>query len=156
MPQLLHITETHIRRWSFRLFAQRRRVPNVEFHGAKEGVAVPRFVVIPKWRIIMYNARTFFTVDVLVHVGAPVREVALHGKRYTRSLPPPFFPLANLFCVHFHPRSSSPASLSPASRHSSFLPPARTFAIGPWYRPRLVRTRLIQMNPRIVWCISRD
>lgn len=85
----------------------------------------------------MYNAHAFFAADVLVHVGAPVREVALHGKRYTFSASPP--PLRTLPCVHFHP-SSSPASLSlpsppPASRHSSFLPPARTFAIGPWYRP---------------------
>lgn len=57
-----------------------------------------------------------------------------------RSLPFPRHPLplppANLPCVHFHPRSSSPASPSPpASRHSSFLPPARTFAIGLWYQP---------------------
>lgn len=80
-------------------------------------------------------------MDVLVHVGAPVREVALHGKRYTLpafspSAPSPPLPPANLPCVHFHPRSSSPASPSPpASRHSSFLPPARTFAIGLWYQP---------------------
>lgn len=60
-----------------------------------------------------------------------------------RSLPPAPLPTpVNLPCVHFHPRSSSPASLSPLPLLVTlpFLPPARTrdgrtFAIGPWYRP---------------------
>lgn len=89
---------------------------------------------------VQYNARAFFTVDVLVHVDAPVREVVLHGKRYTLPASPP----ANLSCVHFYPQSSSPTSLSPTSRHFSFLPHEPSPSVPGI--SQLVSTRLIQMN----------
>jgi len=133
----------------FPFFAWWRRVPNVEFHDAKKGVAAPRFVVIPKWRIIMYNARAFFAVNVLVHVGAPVREVALHGKRYTL----PASPLRTLLAYISILGRLLSASLFPSSRHSSFRPRGPSPSVPGI--SRLVHTRLIQMNPRIVRCISR-
>lgn len=83
----------------------------------------------------MYNARAFFAVDVLVHVGAPVREVALHGKRYTLPAPPPStlrtFPACISILGRLLPFLLS--SRSP-SLFRSFRPRGRTFAIGPWYR----------------------
>lgn len=95
----------------------------------------------------MYNVRAFFAVDVLVHVGAPVREVVLHGKRYTL----PASPLRTLpACISILGRLLSP----PASRHSSFRPRGPSPSVPGI--SRLVCTRLIQMNPRIVRCISRE
>jgi len=103
----------------------------------------------------MYNARAFFAVDVLVHVGAPVHEVALRGKRYTL----PVLPLT--------PLRTFPACISILGRLPLllFLPlPLVTLRSFRPHGPspsvpgigRLVRTRLIQMNLRIVRCISGD
>lgn len=102
----------------------------------------------------MYNAHAFFAADVLVHVGAPVREVAFRGKRYTLS-----FSLRPSLSRDFHPRSLPHPSTShpPCSFFSSRLPvilfPSSLLPLdlGPslsFPRPTLllVLTRLIQMN----------
>lgn len=114
-----------------------------------EGVARRvRFVVIPKWRIIMYNARAFFFAGVLVHVGAPVRESTFGSKViHTAPLPPPN-PSVVPFVFYFYLPSCAvflSSSFPLALPSSLFFSAAR---LGPCNgaRPRLVLTRLIQMN----------
>lgn len=134
-----------------------RRVPNVEFYSAGRHGRAPLRCYSEMTNHNVYNARAFFVVHVLVYVGAPVREVAFHGKRYTRVLYLSFSfsfslclsPRVTLPLAHFHPSSSSPppSTLLFSSCHSLslFYPFARSRTIGPRYRS-LVLTRLIQMN----------
>lgn len=93
-----------------------RRVPNVEFYGAGRHGRAPLRCYSEMTNHNVYNARAFCASSVLVHVGAPVREVAFHSKRYIRVLSLSLFlsvsPRMTLPLAHFHPSSYSPLSAS--------------------------------------------